>query len=57
VKAYASLEKLLEVLVPPTETEEFGEPTLARAMTAVQSALAELEPAARAGKKKSRGSR
>jgi hypothetical protein len=56
LKAYASLEKLLEVLVPPTETEEFGEPTLARALTAVQSALAGLEDAPKAAKKKSRGS-
>jgi hypothetical protein len=42
LKFYRSLEQLLGVLVPPAQTEEFGDITYARAMSAVQGALSEL---------------
>lgn len=45
LKFYATLENLLSTLVPPAESEEFGERTYARAMTLVQSALDGLDEA------------
>jgi hypothetical protein len=44
-KLYRTLEHLLAVLVPPVETEEFGENTFARALTAVQGAIGSMTPA------------
>jgi hypothetical protein len=38
-KVYRTLERLLSTLIPPVQTEEFGDITYARAMTAVQGAL------------------
>ena len=43
VRFYRSLEQLLARLVPPVQTEEFGDSTYARALTAVQGALDGLE--------------
>ncbi len=40
---YRSLEQLLGILVPPTQTEEFGDATYARALNVVQGALDGLE--------------
>jgi hypothetical protein len=45
IKHYRSLEQLLTRLVPPAQTEDFGDITYARALTAVQGALDQLEDA------------
>jgi hypothetical protein len=45
VKFYRTLEQLLTRLVPPAQTEEFGDITYARALSAVQGALDLLEDA------------
>lgn len=46
LRLYRTLEQLLAVLVPPVETEEFGERTYARAMSLVQGALDTLKQTA-----------
>lgn len=46
VRIYRTLEQMLSVMVPPVETEEFGERTYARAMSLVQGALDTLKQGA-----------
>jgi len=49
---YRSLEAMLAVLVPPTDTEEFGEATFTRALNAVEKAVVALKANEGAGKGK-----
>jgi hypothetical protein len=49
---YSSLENLLAALVPPTQTEEFGEETFTRALNSVERAMAELKATAAPARKK-----
>ncbi len=42
LRVYRSLQQLLSSRIPPAESEEFGEPTLARASALVEAAVAEL---------------
>lgn len=46
LRLYRTLERMLEVIVPPRVKEDFGEHTFARALHAVQDALGALRPSA-----------
>ncbi len=52
LKIYSSLEQLLTRHIPPAQTEEFGEQTFVKAVSAVQRALDALDEVPAAKKKK-----